>query len=230
MKKSEGKRFFLGTFLCFLYKRVPSSLKRWIKTILYLMEGQYYRSLSLRQILKENQDVEIGMYSYGFCFDRYSMDRKTTIGRYCSFANGATAYTHNHPMDHLSTHSFFFNGELGVAKDQEAEHAPLRIGNDVWVGHNAIILPGVEEIGDGAVIGAGAVVTKNVEPFSLVAGNPARHIRYRFDEKTIKLIRESRWWDLSVEELEIDRFTGRFSDSEVEYLSALAIKKANARL
>ena len=74
------------------------------------------------------------------------------------------------------------------------------IGNDVWIGQNAVILPGVH-IGDGAIIGANSVVGSNVEPYTLVAGNPARVIRKRFDDELIDLLLSFRWWDKSIDEI-----------------------------
>jgi virginiamycin A acetyltransferase len=177
-----------------------------------MTEGGHFYSVSLRRIFKEYYDVDIGMYTYGNCFDVYGMDRKTTIGRYCSIAHGVTALTHNHPIDHPSTHSFFFNDSLGVVDTFMVEHHPLTIGNDVWIGQNAIILPSVSRIGDGAVIGAGAVVTKNVEPYSIVVGNPAHFLRYRFSQETIKRLLESRWWEKSVEELDLDFFSRKLPE------------------
>lgn len=75
------------------------------------------------------------------------------------------------------------------------------IGNDVWIGQNATILPGVH-IGDGAIIGLNSVVSKDVEPYTVVAGNPARFIRKRFDDELIGLLQRLRWWDKSVEEIQ----------------------------
>jgi acetyltransferase-like isoleucine patch superfamily enzyme len=224
-KKPEGKKFFLGNFLCFLYPRVSNCMQKLIRTVVYLTEGKYFYSRSLRRIFKENYDVEIGMYTYGFCFERHAMDEKTTIGRYCSVANGATTYTHNHPIDRPSTHSFFFNGNLGVAKDQQVDHKPLTIGNDVWIGHNAIILPSVAVIGDGAVIGAGSVVTKDVEPYSIVVGNPARLLHYRFDEETIRELLASRWWERRIEELDVRYFAQNLTEEGLAYISSLARQK-----
>ena len=87
-----------------------------------------------------------------------------------------------------------------VAKDM-LERPPLEIGHDVWIGANAIILPGVSRIGNGAVIGAGSVVTKDVGPYEIVAGNPARAIRMRFDERQIAALESSRRWELDRHEL-----------------------------
>jgi acetyltransferase-like isoleucine patch superfamily enzyme len=91
----------------------------------------------------------------------------------------------------------------------------LSIGNDVWIGQNAIILPSVARIGDGAVIGAGAVVTKDVEPYSIVVGNPARLLRYRFSQETIVKLQESRWWEKSVGELDLNYFTRRLTEENI---------------
>lgn len=78
----------------------------------------------------------------------------------------------------------------------------INVGNDVWIGIGAIIKSGVI-IGDGAVIGAGAVVTKDVRPYEIVAGNPAKHIRFRFDEEIINELLELRWWDFSEDKLSV---------------------------
>ncbi|WP_300286554.1 CatB-related O-acetyltransferase [uncultured Alistipes sp.] len=78
---------------------------------------------------------------------------------------------------------------------------PLEIGHDVWIGANAIVLPGVSRIGDGAVIGAGSVVTKDVEPYEIVVGNPARPIRKRFGDAQIAALEKSRWWEMDRREL-----------------------------
>jgi acetyltransferase-like isoleucine patch superfamily enzyme len=96
-------------------------------------------------------------------------------------------------------------------------NAGLSIGNDVFIGHNAIILPTVEQIGDGAIIGAGSVVHKDVAPYAVVTGNPARVVRYRFSEKTIAQLLESRWWLRTIDELssEIDSFQRPIEGKEI---------------
>ena len=78
------------------------------------------------------------------------------------------------------------------------------IENDVWVGHGAIILPAVTRIENGAIIGAGCVVTENVPPFAIVAGNPGRIIKYRFDEIMIETIQRSRWWEKDIKDIKAD--------------------------
>ena len=99
-------------------------------------------------------------------------------------------------MEYLSCSAYFYNKKFGL-NVKDVERSELDIGNDVWIGYGAIILSSCKKIGNGAIIGAGSVVTHNIPPYSIVAGNPARIIRYRFDEKKIKLIENSSWWNNS---------------------------------
>ena len=109
------------------------------------------------------------------------------------------------PSDHFRfTTSIFYAALVGVLRRNAlpaAEVNPLTIGHDVWIGARVIILPGCRQIGDGAVVGAGAVVTRDVEPYRIVAGNPARAIRPRFEPKIEALGLASAWWQRSLEEL-----------------------------
>jgi acetyltransferase-like isoleucine patch superfamily enzyme len=117
-------------------------------------------------------------------------------------------------MELKSTHAFFFNPALGVCKEDLVAYTPLEIGNDVWIGHGAIIHPHVRRIGDGAVIGAGAVVNKDVPPYAVVTGNPSRIVRYRFSKKVIEELLASRWWEKSIGELKphLQEFQRALSD------------------
>lgn len=130
---------------------------------------------------------------------------KLVIGKFCQIAAGIEFIMNgvNHQMNAASTFPFYiFEGwEQSVpALDKMPMKGDTIVGNDVWIGQNATILPGVH-IGDGAIIGANSVVTKNVEPYSIVAGNPARFIRKRFDEEMIGLLLRVKWWDLPVEQI-----------------------------
>jgi acetyltransferase-like isoleucine patch superfamily enzyme len=110
----------------------------------------------------------------------------------------------NHPLNAKSLHPFFYNPVLGYVDKLLINRTKLMIGNDVWIGKNVTILPSVSKIENGAAIGAGSVVTKNVPAFAIVAGNPAKIIRYRFDEDIIKEITDSAWWNRDVEDLKAD--------------------------
>ena len=123
------------------------------------------------------------------------------IGKFCSIACGAKFLFNsaNHKMASLSTYTFpLFFEEWGLKKENVAQawdqKGDIMIGNDVWIGYEAVILSGVT-IGDGAVIGSRAVVTKDVPPYTIVGGVPAKTIRRRFDEDTVEELLGLRWWD-----------------------------------
>ena len=156
-----------------------------------------------------HKSIKMGAFSYGvkgFFFN-------TEIGRYCSMGEDIQIGRHSHPMHWVSTSPFFYQNYKTIIEqelpdsilldpsDFEKSSLPVelkktKIGNDVWIGHGAFILPGIE-IGDGAVIAAHAVVTKNVEPYSVVAGSPAKIIKYRFEEKIISELMLSKWWEFA---------------------------------
>lgn len=132
---------------------------------------------------------------------------KLIIGRFCSIACGAKFIftSANHTMKSLSTYPFpifFEEWGLDIANVSNAwdNKGDIVIGNDVWIGYDAVILSGVT-IGDGAIIGARAVVTKDVPPYTIVGGIPARHIRKRFDEETVTRLMELKWWEWSDEKI-----------------------------
>lgn len=184
-----------------LYARNNIRLRRFILKLANRFDGGEFCSETLREIFRRYHKVEIGMYTHGGCFVPGQIDRYTTIGRYCSIARTMRAMNRNHPMGFKSMHAFFFNPKLGICDNDIVEHVPLTIGNDVWIGHNALIHPHVRSIGDGAVIGAGAVVNKDVPPYAVVVGNPARIVRYRFSREVIDQLLASKWWEKPIGEL-----------------------------
>ena len=130
---------------------------------------------------------------------------KLVIGKFCQIAAGVEFVMNgaNHQMNAVSTFPFYTLTGWDMKAPAPAD-MPLKgdtiIGNDVWIGQNATILPGVH-IGDGAIIGASSVVGSNVEPYTIVAGNPVQFIRKRFDEELTNLMLEWRWWDKPIEEI-----------------------------
>ena len=134
-------------------------------------------------------DSSIGSYNY---FGPYIIINNTTIGNYCSIAAHTQIGGMEHGWKNAST-STWLNPDLQVIKP------PTIIESDVWIGANVYVKQGVK-IGRGAVIGAGSVVTKDVSPFSIAFGAPARHYNYRFSESKIELINKSKYWQLSPEE------------------------------
>ena len=130
---------------------------------------------------------------------------KLIIGKFCQIAAGVEFVMNgaNHQMNAVSTFPFY-TLEGWDMKPPAASDMPFKgdtaIGNDVWIGQNATILPGVH-IGDGAIIGANSVVGSDVEPYTVVVGNPAKQLRYRFDEELTELLLKFKWWDKPVEEI-----------------------------
>ncbi len=141
------------------------------------------------------------LYHYPINHDRL------IIGKFCSIACGAKFIFNsaNHTLKSLSTYTFpLFYEEWGLDKKDVASawdnKGDIVIGNDVWIGYEAVILSGVH-IGDGAIIGARAVVTKDVPPYTIVGGVPAKEIKKRFDDVTIKKLLKIGWWDWSDEKI-----------------------------
>ena len=126
---------------------------------------------------------------------RYTKVRNAEIGRYCSISWDVTIGAVSHPMKSLSSHASFFRKKFGLCStDEYLTHKKVIIGNDVWIGCNVVIMPGVH-IGDGAVLGGGGIITKDVKPYEVVVGNPAKHLKYRFSDEIIDFMLRLKWWD-----------------------------------
>jgi virginiamycin A acetyltransferase len=163
-------------------------------------EGGHFFSLTARRIMLERYGVSIGDYSHGSCFNPGAFGQDTVIGRYVSIAQGVRAYLANHPMDRISMHGAFFNSALGYVPAINVPLTKLVIEHDAWIGDGVIITPRCQRIGLGAVAGAGSVVTKDVPDYAVVAGNPAKLIRWRFSTAMQETVRNSKWWTLPITE------------------------------
>lgn len=130
---------------------------------------------------------------------------KLIIGKFCQIGAGVEFVMNgaNHQMNAVSTYPFYIFGSWDQSAPSK-EDLPFKgdtvVGNDVWIGQNSTILPGVH-IGDGAIIGLNSVVTRDVPPYTIVAGNPAKAVRKRVDDELIDLLLKLKWWDKSIEEI-----------------------------
>ena len=132
---------------------------------------------------------------------------KLIIGKFCQIGAGVEFVMNgaNHQMNAVSTYPFYIFGSWDQSAPSK-EDLPFKgdtvVGNDVWIGQNSTILPGVH-IGDGAIIGLNSVITRDVPPYTIVAGNSAKAVRKRFDDELIDLLLKLKWWDKSVEEINV---------------------------
>lgn len=142
--------------------------------------------------------TKLGKHSYAD-YNFFVSSTQTTIGEYVSIASNVILGCTQHPTHALTTSPMLY-ANIEKLLDPKIYQAPITIGNDVWIGTRAMVKDGVN-IGDGAIIAAGAIVTKDVPPYAIVGGVPAKIIKYRFDEQTIKDLLELQWWNLPHEEL-----------------------------
>lgn len=169
-------------------------------------EGGEQVSTTLRDFYRFKYKVDVDLYSYGCFKPEFNCGgKRLTVGRYCSIAPNVRFYGSNHPQKNFSLSPYFYNRAFGLDV-KDVDRKELFIGNDVWIGYGVIITAGCANIGDGAVIGAGAVVTHDVEPYTVVGGNPAKVIKRRFSKDLADKLLESKWWELSPSTLhEFDR-------------------------
>lgn len=193
---------------------IPSQLKQYIK--LKKLSKKYPQSIILSSMIESDvslgkkakigedvllgKGVSMGDYSY---VNRNTIIQSGNIGKFCSIADSCKIGMYEHPIQNISTSPLTYgNGNIfGIPPYAITKSQPPKIGNDVWIGSNTVILRGVE-IGDGAIIGAGAVVSKDVPPYTIIGGVPAKIIRKRFNDNEIEYLLKLKWWDLTEQELQ----------------------------
>ncbi|MBR1807885.1 MAG: CatB-related O-acetyltransferase [Paludibacteraceae bacterium] len=148
-----------------------------------------------------------------------------SIGSYCSISYGVTIGPPEHKYNRISTHPFIYDSKFGLAgEDQNIRNEKfantLEIGNDVWIGCNSTILRGIK-IGDGAIIGANAVVTKDVPPYAIVAGVPAKVIKYRFSKEIVTKLLEMKWWKWEDEKIQANLHLFKSNVTNIDIISIL---------
>jgi virginiamycin A acetyltransferase len=174
----------------------------------------YTKTCYLKNIITKPQII-VGDYTYYddqddvhnfeknvYCLFEF-LKEKLIIGKFCQIASGVRFMTNggNHPLTGISTYPFkVFGKSWADAPHNIVSKGDTVIGNDVWLGNSAMIMHGVK-IGHGAIIGTSALVTKDVEPYTIVGGNPAKLIRKRFDDETIDFLLELAWWDWPIEKI-----------------------------
>jgi virginiamycin A acetyltransferase len=178
----------------------------------YPMSGQN-RLVYLKNIIT-NPNIIVGDYTYYDDFENpenfehnvlYHFDfigDQLIIGKFCAIASDVKFIMNggNHRTDWFTNYPFpvFGNGWESAMPDSWPDKGDTVIGNDVWIGYAATLMPGVQ-VGDGAIIAAKSVVTRSVSPYSVVGGNPAKELRKRFDEATIQALLEIQWWNWDIE-------------------------------
>lgn len=168
--------------------------------------------------------ISVGRFTYGNPkFMLWDEKERIKIGAYCSIAEGVTIFGGGeHPTDWISTFPLraAYAQPRAYKDGLPATKGKTEIGNDVWIGYNATILSGVT-IGDGAIIAAEATVTKTVPPYAIVAGNPAKLLRFRFKEHQISQLLEIKWWDWSHER--IIKFIDLLSSNNIDSFISAAL-------
>jgi len=164
-------------------------------------EGGQAFSGTLRKFYLNHYNIKIGYGTYGGCFNKDNVPPGVSFGNYCSVSKNIRIFRANHPKSYFTLHPLFYNPAMGYVKKDQLDRPELLIGHDVWIGEWSVILPRVNKIGNGAIIGSGSIVTKDIPPYTIVAGNPAKIIGRRFSEGIIQQLEKTKWWNWEKEEL-----------------------------
>lgn len=208
---------------CQIYEGAKTIRSVWEEDVI-IGESSFIQDSTLGkgvQINRRNMIIDscIGSYTYT---GANTVIKKAKIGKYCSISWNVSITGNQHEYHNISTHPFPRLSSFGFVEKKEGrglDSEEVTIGNDVWIGMNACILPGVK-VSSGSIIGAGGMVTKDVPPYAIVAGNPARILKYRFSEDIIRQLMEIQWWDWPPEVIRKNLFLFQkiFDDDALEKL------------
>ncbi|MFR9018389.1 MAG: CatB-related O-acetyltransferase [Fusobacterium sp.] len=182
--------------------------KLYVKKDIFIRSGVNFKNTIFggKNKIGRNSDVAKSFVGFATCIGDDCYLRQCKIGKFCSIGSWVKVISGNHPLNYLMTHPIVFNDSLKKLNLSSDKRIPFKekpyvekdfyieIGNDVWIGQSAEILNGIK-IGNGAVIAAGAVVIKDVPPYAIVGGVPAKIIKYRFSNEEIKKLQEMKIWD-----------------------------------
>lgn len=183
------KNYFIGKL---------RSILSWGSISIFALIDQYSKVSKKAKVLRFSKVYNSSIDEFSYLGKRSSLIF-TKVGKYCSVADNVQIGLGTHPIKRISTSPFFYSKNNIFKKavyhdDSIIEFSETIVGNDVWIGYGALIMGGIK-IGNGAIIAAGSVVTKDVPDYSIVGGVPAKLIKYRFDEKIREKLLESEWWN-----------------------------------
>ena len=194
----------ISRILLFLFSKIRSLFLRSIAFSACVEYSQVSRKAKVWNRCKLFHS-SIGDYSY---IGQNARLIHAHVGKFCSLAGDGAYGMGSHSLDYISTSSLFTSSRNGTCikwtnRSSYEEYKEIHIGNDVWIGMRVMVMGGVS-IGNGAVVAAGAVVTKDVPPYAIVGGVPARVIKYRFPEEIIQKLENSKWWALDDDTLKLN--------------------------
>lgn len=188
-------------------RRITMTLSYIYSKIFHKLHGKCVKGCDIHStaVIGIGCNIINSTFGRGSYIGDYSIVQKTFIGQFCSISDHVYIGGAEHPLSWVSTSPAFENLDNSYPNIRYSQHdipesKHTKIGNDVWIGHNVTIKAGVS-IGDGVVVGAGAVVTKSIPAYAIVAGVPAKIVKYRFSDEIIKSLLETEWWNLSDIEL-----------------------------
>jgi acetyltransferase-like isoleucine patch superfamily enzyme len=192
-----------SSFIPWLYGLNESPrLQALLRKLVLKLEGGAMYSMTVREIYRRFHRVEVGLYTIGPCeAGPGNFGPGSVIGRYSSIYYTVRTFTRDPMAEMNSRHGLYFESAFSGPGGEAVPSTQLLIGNDVFIGHNAVIMASASQIGDGAFVGAGSIVQNPVPPYAVVMGNPARVVRYRFSAEKIKELLQLKWWTKSVDQL-----------------------------